>query len=166
MEKLIIKRVNKPYEADRDLRRLNRYIVGKGLNKSIEDVRYYGSKGVSKDIEAASDDMLRLFRYSKRSGKRKAYHVIFSFPSYIEDVNAVRVAIEEVANEIFRDGYCLVYGLHESKKNLHAHFSIMAVNYWTNRKWHMKKGEFEVWKKKKKELIQDILMEYQIILID
>lgn len=166
MEKLVIKMINKPYEGAKDLSALNRYIVGKGKNRDMEPVRYYGSKGVSRDIKAASNDMFRLLNYSKRPGKRKVYHIIFSFPDYIEDANPVRIAIEEVAKEIFDEGYCLVYGIHESKRNLHAHFSIMAVNYLTGRKWHMKKGEFEAWKKRKKELIKDILREYNVELFD
>lgn len=139
--------------------------MGKGLNKSTECVRYCGSKGVSKEVEEASKDMLRLLSYSKRPGKRKAYHMIFSFPDYIEDVNVVRIAIEEVANQIFDEGYCLVYGIHESKKNLHAHFSIMSVNYRTNRKWHKNKEEFELWKRNMKGLIKDILKEHQTELL-
>ena len=162
MEKLIIKQVNESYKTNRDLRRLNRYIVGKGANKNIELVRYYGSKGISKDSEAASDDMIRLLDYSKRPGQRKVYHFIFSFPDYIQDVNAVRIAIEMVAEEIFDEGYCLIYGIHESKKNLHAHFSILAVSYQTNRKWHKKKEEFAMWKKGKEKLIKDILEEYYV----
>lgn len=165
MEKLIIKWINKSYESNKDLRNLNRYVVGKGMNKDTEQVRYCGSKGISKEIEEASDDMIQLLNYSKRPGKRKAYHMIFSFPDYIEDINVVRIAIEEVANQIFDEGYCLVYGIHESKKNLHAHFSILAVNYWTNRKWHKNKKELEMWKKDKQKLIKDILGEHQIELL-
>ncbi len=166
MEKLIIKQINKFCKTNEDLRRLNRYIVGKGANINIEHVRYYGSKGLSKDIEAASNDMIRLLNYSKRPGKRKTYHIVLSFPDYIQDINAVRIAIDEVADEIFDDGYCLIYGIHESKKNLHAHLNILAVNYQTVRKWHMKKEEFEIWKKEKEKLIKDILMECHIKLMD
>ena len=162
MEKLVIKIINKTYRSNKDLKNLNRYVVGKGMNKNRESVRYYGSKGVSKNIEEASNNMIQILDWSKRPGTRKVYHVMISFPDYIEDVNIIRIAIEEVANAIFDDGYCLIYGIHESKKNLHAHFSILAVNYQTNRKWHMNRNEFKMWKKDMQECIEDILIENHI----
>lgn len=139
MGDIIIKAVSEPYKRKSDMEKLMWYIAGDCPGK--EKTRYVGAEGVSLKPDKAARQMQKIQRaYKKTTGRRIAHYVV-SFPSAVEDANAVKLAAVNIVGDIFR-GHQVYYGVHEDKDNLHIHFAINTVSYMDGRKWHLDNMEF------------------------
>lgn len=148
MEDITIKYRRAPYERDKDILRLLRYIAGECDSKK-ERTRYCCGAGVSSKPDEAARQMIKLQKLyrkeAKRNGKkacRRIYHYVVSFPETMVDANCVKMAAMEIA-DIFSGQYQVYYGVHEDKQDLHIHYAINAVSYVDGKKWHKSKREIQ-----------------------
>ena len=148
MEVIIIKYVRKPYERDKDIRRLLCYIAGECDSKE-ERTRYCCGEGVSSKPEKAAEQMIRVQKSYKKAVRRngekacrRIYHYMVSFPPSMDDANCAKLAAMEIAG-IFSGQYQVYYGIHEDTKYLHIHFAVNAVSYVDGKKWHKSKKELK-----------------------
>lgn len=129
------------------IRNLIRYIARKnGLPK--DDLVCCGAFGATDFTDI--DDTVRQFEcvqlLHKRKGRIDRYvdHEVYSFS--MEDENNLKkyngsldVIARKMANEFFKDGFQVYYGVHHKDKgtgHLHIHFAVNTVNYKTGKKRH------------------------------
>lgn len=153
MGNIIITTNNEFYPKDEDINTLIKYIAGETEGK--EKTRYLNGRGLPKSYKKASERIICMQQYYRKTEQRRLYHFVISFPEEVRDANFVKIVAENVA-EIFYERHQVYYGVHEDKKHLHIHFAVNAVSYVDGRKWHQSQKEFEEMKKKIKKIAQEI----------
>ena len=95
--------------------------------------------------DSAYEQMLDTKRVYGKSGKRQGYHVIISFPPE-ERVTPeqARFVAEGFMEDVLKDEYEAVYGIHTDKEHTHIHIIWNSVNLVTGEKYNSPKGN---WKK-------------------
>lgn len=156
MEPLIVEILKKYYPRNKDIENLLKYIVGKGKKAINGKLLYVNAKGLSRDNSRAAQQIIRMQSELGKNKERRCYQIIVSFPQSMDDKNVVIIIAEEIAEKIF-ENFQVYYGVHKDTKNLHVHFAINAVSYRNGKKWHMKTGELEYFKKVLLKVVNDNL---------
>ena len=143
--KLIVNCNEKHYSHNAGIKKLYKYIAGKGSNKNKEADIYIGAKGLSRKHDKAALQVINIQNALNKAKGRRIYHIVVSFPKDIKDYDMVREAADSIADFLF-DDYQVYYAVHHSTDNLHIHFGVNAVSYLTGRKWHNSKKEFSQFK--------------------
>ena len=150
MENIVISIKNRKYDSNKAIRNLLNYIVRE--KGSSNKVKYWGTKGLSKDMTVAADQFIKSQKLLRKNKNRRAYHIIVSFPEDFKNVKFVKKAAEKIADYFYQD-FQVVYGVHTNEDNLHFHLAINSVSYVTGLKYHKSKSEM---KKMRDEIISII----------
>lgn len=159
MGKITIKRVDHTYK--------NRMAIGNLLNyitkekDSGERVKYWGTRGLLKNVKLAVKTIETMQKYLKKDHGRRVHHFILSFSSEIQEEQVIFIVAEAIADYLGAE-YQLLYGIHMNTENLHIHIAMNAVSYRTGLKWHVSAKEFKKWKKRIAKIAENILKEYCI----
>lgn len=157
MEQLVINMKNEYYPKDRDIQKLLAYIAGKGNNEGKEEVIRMRGRGISSNCQRAAKQIIKMQKAYKKNKARRCYHLIVSFPESMDNRNVVILAAHAIADMIWDEmHFQLFYGIHTSTDNLHIHFGINAVSYLSGRKWHQNSGEFQMFKQRIINIVNDI----------
>ncbi len=146
MEKIIIKdfkdifveNVNPgKYKSRKDAIRLISYIFGHSeIKEKQKPVRYTGGYGVnSYDPYLCCEDMYvikKLYKKTKK-GLRHIYHIVVSFPKYIEDANTIKLISVDICQYFYQNGFQCIYGVHEDTEDLHIHIAVNSTSYKTGK---------------------------------
>lgn len=157
MEKIAIKRMPHTYDSNKAIRNLLNYIVRE--KSSGECVKYWGTRGLLKDIKSAVKTIEIMQKYLKKDFGRRIHHFVISFPAEIKEEQVVYIIAEAIADYLGAE-YQLLYGVHTNTNNLHIHIAMNAVSYRSRLKWHVNAKEFDKWKKQLTKIAEDILKEY------
>ena len=156
---VIVNIKNEKYPRKKDICSLLKYVIGKGNNEEIEDVRNYAFWGLKNDAEKATVQIIKIQNTFKGSNKgHRMWHMIVSFPAYFDDEILVSIIADKMARLIF-ERFQLVYGVHTSTENLHIHFAINARSYSDGKKLHIGKGNI-------KTFIANLMNEANLFLTD
>ena len=146
--------VNKHYRKEDDIKNLLKYIGAEGRNKDKEILLIFKTRGTSKEVEKAVEQMIGVQKAYGKDKKRRVYHLIVSFPKEVKDKKYIKLCAEKIADMLF-ERYQVIYGIHTSKENWHIHYAINAVSYRDGKKWHKSKGEFAEWKTEIHKIVKD-----------
>jgi len=146
MEKIIIKNFEDifvknvhcgKYKNKKDALQLIRYIFGKSKKEEKQKpVRYIGGYGVNGyDPDLCCDAMYIIKKLYKKTnpGLRCIYHLIVSFPEYIEDINIVKLISIDICKYFYQKGFQCIYGVHDDTEKLHIHIAINSTNFITGK---------------------------------
>lgn len=146
------------YSKDMDIRHAVSYAVStKGKDKVR--VRYWGTRGLMKDLKKATEGIIAMQRYLGSDKDRRLYHFIVTFREGIQFIELVVIVANALADYIGKD-YQVVFGVHEDSTKLHIHLVFNSVNFRTGKKFHQSGREFDEWIKDMKAITEGILAEY------
>lgn len=134
------------YTTEGDISRLMAYIAGEGNNKGREKILFMQAKGVSKSCKKAAEQMIKIQKHYGKDNKRRAYHLIVSFPEGVEEAEVIRMA--GCIAEMLFTRHQVYLAVHGSTDNLHIHVGINATSYVDGKKFHMSKTEFAEFKQR------------------
>lgn len=157
MGKIMIKRVGHTYKDSMAIGNLLNYITRE--KDSGGRVKYWGTRGLLKNVKLAVKTIETMQKYLKKDHGRRVHHFVLSFPSEIKEEQVVYIIAEAIADYLGGE-YQLLYGIHMNTENLHIHIAMNAVSYRTGLKWHVSAKEFEKWKKQLAKIAENILKEY------
>lgn len=142
---LIVKVRNEPYQKETDLQNLIKYTFGSHCECGL-----YGAQGllVGTADEMYADIMDEKKEFSKDGG-RMAVHIIVSFDKdmmeYIDTMTALQIGYD-ICAACF-PGFQVIFGIHDNTDNLHIHFAVNTVSYYTGNKFS--KSVYDLWNMKK-----------------
>ena len=94
--------------------------------------------------DSAYEQMLDTKRVYGKSGKRQGYHVIISFPpDEAVTPEQARFVAEGFMEDVLKDEYEAVYGIHTDKEHTHIHIIWNSVNLVTGEKYNSPKGNWK-----------------------
>lgn len=130
-----------------------RYITRSRENEqNAGDLLFWGGLGISEceGVEYIVDEFQTVQdAYQRKNIGRRVQHHVYSFSegekADIQGRNLDMDAIaRKMARDFFREGYQVVYAVHQgnsSEKHMHAHFAVNTVNFRTGKKFHESKAE-------------------------
>lgn len=144
------------YSDPESVENLIRYVIRDQRKKTVaDDLIAYGAFGAPEWM--GTEGMIRMFRFVQdqyhRKGGMGRYmdHEIYQFSDWeIERItergDTVKNMARKLAENIYREGHQVVYGVHEKEssneeRHIHVHFAINAVNHKNWRKRHENMGE-------------------------
>ena len=155
-----VKRIDNNYDSDKAVENLIKYVIRE--KDSAEKVRYWGTRGLLKNVNYAIETIITMQRYLNKNKGRRMYHIVVSLPSCIKD-EQVTYILADVLADYFGRRYQLGYGVHFNTDNYHIHIAMNSINYKTGKKWHKSKKEFATWCDDLKDISESILREYNAI---
>ena len=145
------------YANNYSIRNLLNYITYEKDKKHF--VLHYGTRGLSKKIDKAAEQIIRSQRLIKKNKNRRMYQIVITFPHCVRNIDFVNEVADRIADYFYQD-YLVVYGVHTDTDNLHIHFAINAVSYVTGLKYHRSKKELEAEKDALLDIINNIASRY------
>lgn len=132
---------NAPYKKERDLRNVIAYTFGEHCKCGL-----YGAQGllVGTADSMCANIMAEKREFSKDSG-RMAIHIIVSFDQYMMKYINPEVALRigyDICAECF-PGFQIIFGVHDNTDNLHIHFVVNTVSYYTGMKFSKSIYDFQ-----------------------
>ena len=142
---LIVQVRNEPYHKEQDLRNLIKYIIGSHCICGL-----YGAQGllVGTADEMYADIMDEKKEFSKDGG-RMAVHMIVSFDKDMMEYVGPKTALQigyDICAACF-PGFQVIFGIHDNTDNLHIHFAVNTVSYYTGKKFS--KSVYDIWNMQK-----------------
>lgn len=124
---------NDPYKKERDLRNVIAYTFGEHCKCGL-----YGAQGLLVDTADSmyANIMEEKREFTKDSG-RMAIHIIVSFDQDMMKYISPEVALHigyDICAECF-SGFQIIFGVHDNTDNLHIHFVVNTVSYYTGNKF-------------------------------
>lgn len=130
---LIVQVRNESYQKETDMLNLIKYAFGSHCECGL-----YGAQGllVGSADEMFADIMDEKKEFSKDGG-RMAVHMIVSFDQdmmeYVDPKTALQIGYDICA--VCFPGFQVIFGVHDNTDNLHIHFVVNTVSYYTGNKF-------------------------------
>lgn len=161
---IFVKNVNPgEYKSKKDAIQLIEYIFGcSKIKEKQKPVRYTGGYGVnSYNPYLCCNDIYIIKKLYKKikAGLRHVYHIVVSFPKYIEDVNTIKLVSVGICQYLYKKGFQCIYGIHEDTENLHIHIAVNSTSYKTGNQVNLLKKDLENIQMDLKKIAYHILKE-------
>ena len=139
------------YSNDDAVKRVLYYIVfGKNTLEEQDICLMYAGIGVANEmgIECMVSEMetvQRIYGINYRKGRRMLHEIFFLNSQDVKElggIGGVKVLAYALADCYFREGFQVVYGVHNSNvEGIHIHFGVNPVNFDDGRKWIRRKDD-------------------------
>lgn len=116
MEDIVVKMSDEHYGAAADMKKAIKYIAAEGKNAGKERLLRCWGRGVSSNASKVAGQMMAVQRALGKSGKRRMYHLIVSFPEDMRNASVIQKAADAIADMLF-ENHQVFYGIHISKNN-------------------------------------------------